>query len=51
MGMQMILWHDTANGRQVRWTASMRSTADGVDIAAQMKHSLSLVSDEDNGHF
>jgi len=44
----MILWHDTANGREAKWSVSMRGTGGGVDIASQMKQTLSLASDEDN---
>ena len=48
-GMQMILWHDTANGREAKWSVSMRGTAGGVDIAAQIKQTLAQADDEDNG--
>jgi hypothetical protein len=47
-GMQLILWHDTANGRIVRWAIPMKGQKGGVDIAAQMKQSLSH-ADEDYG--
>ena len=46
----MILWHDTANGRPVKWAVNMRGASGGVDIAAQMKQTLSQATDdEDHG--
>jgi hypothetical protein len=48
--MQMILWHDAANGRPMKWSVPMRGAAGGVDIASQMKQTLSQAQDdEDNG--
>ena len=45
--MQLILWHDAANGRSVRWTVAMKGVSGGVDIALQMKQALAH-ADEDN---
>ena len=47
-GMQLILWHDSANGRRMRWSAPMQEQEGvaAVDIAAEMKQAL-RASDED----
>lgn len=45
--MQLILWHDAAAGRQVRWTVAMKGASGGVDIALQMKQTLAQAN-EDN---
>jgi hypothetical protein len=42
----MILWHDSANGRVMRWAHNMDEGAGVVDIAAQMKSSLKSAEDE-----
>ena len=40
-GMQIVLWNDATNGRQMRWSNSMREDERAsVDIAAQVQRSL-----------
>lgn len=47
--MQIVLWHDATNGRNMRWSHSMREDeAPAVDIAAQVKQSLAKAN-ENNG--
>jgi hypothetical protein len=36
----MILWHDIASGRTMRWSESINEGEGSVDIAAQMKATL-----------
>ena len=40
--MQLILWHDAANGRKMRWATAMqeREQSAVVDITAEMKQAL-----------
>jgi len=40
LGLQIILWHDVANARVMRWTHSMNEGAGVVDIATQMQVTL-----------
>jgi hypothetical protein len=43
----MILWHDIAAGRTMRWSESMNEGRGSVDIAAQIRKSLANAN-EDN---
>lgn len=45
-GLQLILWHDSANGLRMRWSHSMAEGGVSVDIAAQIKQTLAQ-ADED----
>jgi len=49
LGLQLILWHDIAAGRAMRWSESINEGRGSVDIAAQMKQALAN-TDEDHGH-
>jgi hypothetical protein len=48
-GLQVILWHDIAAGRSMRWSQSLNEGGDMVDIGAQMKASLANAN-ENHGH-
>lgn len=50
--MQMILWHDVANGRKMRWAAPMqeREGVEAVDIAKEIRKTLCAADHEDYGH-
>jgi hypothetical protein len=43
----MILWHDAANGRVMRWACSMNEGAGTVDIVTQMKATLANANEDD----
>jgi len=45
-GLQLILWHDSANGLRMRWSHNMAEGGVSVDIAAQIKQTLAQ-ADED----
>jgi ABC-type sulfate transport system permease component len=49
LGLQLILWHDAASGRAMRWAHGMNEGGAVVDIGAQMKATLATAH-EDNGH-
>jgi hypothetical protein len=40
LGLQLILWHDVANARVMRWTHGMSEGEGVVDIATQMQATL-----------
>jgi hypothetical protein len=45
-GLQLILWHDTANGLRMRWSGAMNEGGGRVDIAAQMKSTLAQAHED-----
>ena len=49
LGLQMILWHDVAAGRLMRWSHNANEGGGTVDIAKQMKQTLANAN-EDYGH-
>jgi hypothetical protein len=49
LGLQLILWHDIAAGRPMRWSESMNEGDGVVDIGAQMKATLANAH-ENHGH-
>jgi hypothetical protein len=49
LGLQLILWHDIAAGRAMRWTENINEGSGTVDIAKQMKQTLANAH-EDYGH-
>jgi hypothetical protein len=49
LGLQLILWHDVASGRAMRWSESLNEGGGAVDIAAQIKATLANAN-EDYGH-
>jgi hypothetical protein len=48
-GLQVILWHDIAAGRSMRWSSDMADGGPKVDIAGQMKATLANAH-ENHGH-
>jgi hypothetical protein len=40
LGLQLILWHDVAAARPMRWTHAMSDGEATVDIAAQIQATL-----------
>lgn len=48
LGLQMILWHDNASGRRMRWSHRLEEGAGAVDIAAQMQHTLAKAEDDED---
>jgi hypothetical protein len=49
LGLQLILWHDIAAGRPMRWSESINEGDGVVDIGAQMKATLANAH-ENHGH-
>jgi len=49
LGLQLILWHDAASGRTMRWAHGMNEGGGVVDIGAQMKATLANAH-ENHGH-
>jgi hypothetical protein len=49
LGLQLILWHDIAAGRTMRWSQSINEGGGTVDIASQMKATLANAN-ENLGH-
>jgi hypothetical protein len=49
LGLQLILWHDIAAGRTMRWSQSLNEGGGTVDIASQMKATLANAN-ENLGH-
>jgi len=47
LGLQIIAWHDLAAGCNLRWSHDMDEGGGSVDIAGQMKASLSLTDETD----
>jgi hypothetical protein len=49
LGLQLILWHDAAAGRPMRWAHGINEGGGMVDIASQMKATLANAH-ENHGH-
>jgi hypothetical protein len=51
LGLQIILWNDIKEGRSMKWACEMQGRDSvSVDIASQMRKSLSQAKHEDHGH-